>query len=1333
MIRHVHGTPHLNTGVHFLSSPPSRIGWVALGLGVFVLTGGIWLIHSAHRQADRYHRTALLNQAMLVAESLSPELVSELSGTEADVSSPVYLTIKNQLTLLRKAHTDCRFTYLMARRENGEVFFLADSEPPDSEDYSPPGQVYHEADEVEELLFETGVPVVVGPLEDRWGTWVTAYIAISDPKSNRVIALFGMDVAADQWSRTLLRAVIPFISLIATLLGLLVIATGLFMWRRRFDGSEPPWMTRLEPACVIVAGLIISAHAGYVAHQHSVTDQTSEFETLAASETELVATRIRTLRDRDLRAMTRFIETSTEITEEEFVQFSDILLIDPAIYAWAWVPEVSAGERAAFVQQAHDQGIDLEDIWEMDAEGRPVKAGDRPVYYPLLYINPPEKLERLTGFDGGSEEHRRHAITRAMQTKMAVSTPPIHLAFLGKDVVSIVIYKATRQQHAGCVALALNLRGILPADREHAAMHYTLATLNFDGPPTLLDAVCENTHAAHNEVLSRPLAAFDEIFWITAHPNVNLFQARAWRNTAGTFASGCVVTAAMAMLIGMPIRRRAALQHLVADRTDELRQKEAKFQLLTEAMRDVVWTMDTETLRITYISPSVLKLRGYTPEEVMAMPVSESLVESQREELLQKIRLRVEALRTGAISVDNYFVDEIEHPCRDGSTVWTEVVTNVRTNPDTGRIEVCGVTRDITERRRAEADYRKSQLFLSDLFEHSGALMYIKNLRGGYHMVNRKWEEVCGLSREQVLGNTDEVLFPESVARQFTANDREVMEKQRAIEIEEVLETPEGDRHFVSVKFPWRDDQGVVIGICGISTEITALKQSQIELVRLGSAIEQAAETVVITDIHGIIQYVNPAFSVVSGYSREEIIGQHTRLLKSGKQDEPFYQNLWTTISSGQVWTGRLVNRKKNGELYTEDATISPVYNHVGKLINFVAVKRDISREIEIEQQSAQSQKMELIGQLAGGVAHDFNNILQSMLGFTELAMMEDDLATLRRDFLPEIRRAGESAASLTRQLLAFSRRQVLEKKVVVLNELIERMGKMIRRVIGEDIQLDFHLHTEPGVVLVDPGQMEQVILNLVVNARDAMPQGGKLSITTSITTFSQDDLELHPEAIPGTFICLAVSDTGSGMTPEVRSHIFEPFFTTKGIGKGTGLGLATVFGIIKQHDGWISVYSEPGKGTEFHIYVPAHTNHARSDDTPPLPAAAPQGSGQHILLCEDEDMVRTLMARLLKRHGYRVQLAANAEEALQLFTTTSEPFDLVFSDVVLPGRSGLDLVSELKTIAPDLKVLMASGYTDDRTRWAHIKEQGWRYLQKPVSAHQLLQTLSDMLNPPNT
>jgi len=507
-------------------------------------------------------------------------------------------------------------------------------------------------------------------------------------------------------------------------------------------------------------------------------------------------------------------------------------------------------------------------------------------------------------------------------------------------------------------------------------------------------------------------------------------------------------------------------------------------------------------------------------------------------------------------------------------------------------------------------------------------------------------------------------------------------------------------------------------------------RRGQTERARLVMAIEQVAEAVVITDTHGYIQFVNTAFTTISGYTREEALGQHTRFLKSGRQDEAFYRDLWDTIIGGNVWTGRMINRKKNGEYYTEVATISPVFDLAGKLINFVAVKRDISREIEIEQQLAQSQKMEVVGQLAGGVAHDFNTILQSLLGYTELAITEDNLDVLRNDYLKEIRRGGESAAALTRQLLAFSRRQVLEKKIVVLNELIERMGKMIRRVIGEDITLIMHLDPHIGVLFIDPGQTEQVILNLVVNARDAMPDGGNLIINTSTVSFTKEDRELHPESIAGTFVCLSVSDTGKGMTDDVKHRIFEPFFTTKGIGKGTGLGLATVFGIVKQHDGWISVYSEPGNGSEFHIYLPVHSREENKPVVEP-PEHTPHGNGQRILLCEDEDMVRNLIARLLSRHGYQVQLAATAEDALALFTSSPEPFDLVFTDVVLPGRSGFDLVTELKSLAPNLKVLMASGYTDDRTRWSQIKQQGWRYLQKPVSSQTMLRTLDEMFNGP--
>jgi PAS domain S-box-containing protein len=1304
---------------------------VWLGLFILVVLGGL-LITTTYRDADQQHRVALLNQATLITESLNPALITQLTGTDADLSSPAYQTLKHQLMLMRQAHHQCRFVYLMSRRPNGEVYFLVDSEPPESEDYSPPGQVYHEADEVEAALFDNGSSLVVGPTVDRWGSWVTALVGMTDQKTGRVMALFGMDVAADEWSRGLRRATLPAALLTAALLALLAGASLLFIRRRRHAGAEPSWMTLLEPICVLSFGLLLAIFSAYTAYRHKHDEQITAFKTLAASETDLIASRIRSLQDKDLSVITRFVENSEEITREEFVYFSANLLNDPAIYAWTWIPEVQAKDRTTFIAHAQANGIPIDNLWEKSPDGIPVAAGERSVYYPVLFVNPIEQNEGLYGFDSGSETHRQQAITRAIKTKMAVSTPPIPLAHLGHDVTSMIVYQPTQLQHPGCIGLALNLRGILPAAHENASMHYALEILNLNQTPTLLDTTCTNIHAAYNTVLSRPLAAFNELFWITAHPNKNIFTSQAIRYAAWTFGSISMISAAMALLIGMPIRRRTELQRLVAMRTEELRQKEENFRVLTESMRDVVWTMDGESMRYTYISPSVFKLRGYTAEDVMARPATDIMAENQREDAARVIRQRVEALRSGAITTDTFFVDEIEQGCRDGTTVWTEVVTSVRTHPDTGRIELYGVTRDITERHRAEADYRKSQLFLSDLFEHSGALIYIKNRRGVYHMINRKWEEVTGLSRQQVIGNTDQALFPEAVARHFIANDNEVMEKQCAIEREEVLENPDGDRHFVSVKFPWRDARGEIIGVCGISTEITALKQSQIELARLASAIEQAAETVVITDLNGIVQYVNPAFCKVTGYTREEMLGQHTRMLKSGKQDDVFYQHLWSTLMRGQVWTGRLVNRKKNGELYTEDATISPVYDHNGKLINFVAVKRDISREIEIEQQLAQSQKMEIVGQLAGGVAHDFNNILQSMLGFTELAMMEDNIATLQREFLPEIRRAGESAASLTRQLLAFSRRQVLEKKIIVVNELIDRMGKMIRRVIGEDMLLEFMLTPHANLVCVDPGQMEQVILNLVVNARDAMPQGGRLIISTNVVSFSTDDLLLHPDALAGSFVCVTVSDTGSGMTPEVRRHIFEPFFTTKGIGKGTGLGLATVFGIVKQHDGWISVYSEPDKGTEFHIYLPRQTT-GETGEQAAASVPAPQGAGQRILLCEDEDMVRTLIARLLTRHGYQVQLAASAEEALEVFFSAPEPFDLVFSDVVLPGKSGFDLVSELKTRAPTLKVLMASGYTDDRTRWAQIKEQGWRYLQKPVSAHLLLQTLSDMLNKPST
>lgn len=507
-------------------------------------------------------------------------------------------------------------------------------------------------------------------------------------------------------------------------------------------------------------------------------------------------------------------------------------------------------------------------------------------------------------------------------------------------------------------------------------------------------------------------------------------------------------------------------------------------------------------------------------------------------------------------------------------------------------------------------------------------------------------------------------------------------------------------------------------------------KRSEEERNRLAHAIEQSAESVVITDPTGVIQYVNPAFTRVSGYTRDEAIGQHTRILKSGRQNEAFYAALWKTITSGNVWTGRFINRSKIGAFYVEDVTISPVFDPAKRIVNFVAVKRDITREIQTEEQLAQAQKMEVVGRLAGGIAHDFNNILQSIFGCVDLAALEEDPAKLREHYLPEIRAAAKSAAELTRQLLAFSRRQVLEKRQVDLNELIVNMSRMIERLIGEDIRLLTSLTPDLPPVWVDPGQIEQLIMNIAVNARDAMPDGGQLSISTTLVAISPEDVEQDPESRVGRFIKLSMTDTGVGMTEEVKQRIFEPFFTTKPAGKGTGLGLSTVFGVVKQHEGWIKVYSELGHGTALHVYLPVRESEISETRPRAIKGNIPQGKGERILLVEDEDHVRDLMLRMLVRHGYNVNLADTAENALDIFQRANGEFDLVCSDVVLPGKSGFDLAEELKKRAPNLKVLMVSGYTDDRTRWPQIKEKGWHYLQKPVTREMLLSTIHTMLNP---
>ena len=405
-----------------------------------------------------------------------------------------------------------------------------------------------------------------------------------------------------------------------------------------------------------------------------------------------------------------------------------------------------------------------------------------------------------------------------------------------------------------------------------------------------------------------------------------------------------------------------------------------------------------------------------------------------------------------------------------------------------------------------------------------------------------------------------------------------------------------------------------------------------------------------------------------------------------------------------------------------------PILDAQGRKLGAVVAAHDVSEKRQLERQLQQAQKMEAIGRLAGGIAHDFNNLLSVILGYGELILSDLEAGSALHGRISEIHRAGKRAADLTRQLLAFSRKQIIEPRILDLNALVLDTETMLRRLIGADVELVTRLASRIARVKADPGQLEQIILNLTVNARDAMPEGGKITFETADVECGAEFARRHPGAAAGPYVMLAVRDTGVGMTPEIKAKIFEPFFTTKEPGKGTGLGLATVYGIVRQSDGYISVDSRPGSGTTFSVYLP-HVEGPADGGTPRAAAGAPPKGVETVLVVEDEEAVRDLISEGLKQLGYSVLSARDGAQALEVSRRHPAPIHLLLIDVVLPGRSGREVAADLTRLRPDLAVLYTSGHTDDEAVRHRVLDHGPAFLQKPFSQSDLALKLREVLD----
>ncbi len=501
-----------------------------------------------------------------------------------------------------------------------------------------------------------------------------------------------------------------------------------------------------------------------------------------------------------------------------------------------------------------------------------------------------------------------------------------------------------------------------------------------------------------------------------------------------------------------------------------------------------------------------------------------------------------------------------------------------------------------------------------------------------------------------------------------------------------------------------------------LEREISWRKQVEAERHLLFEAINQSDESVVITDEVGDIVFVNPAFERLTGYSKQEAMGKNPRILQSGKHDKAFYEELWRTILNGKTWHGELINRRKDGALFTEKASISPVFDETGKIVNFIAVKHDITQQRSLEEQLRQAQKMESVGRLAGGVAHDYNNMLQVILCSAQLLLGRDDLKREIRHHLKQIEKAANRAADITRQLLAFSRKQAISPKPVNINVMLSKeILPMLDRLLGEDIELRFYSNADPAMIKIDPGQIHQAVTNLAINARDAMPDGGRLTIETENVVLDQDYCKNHLGATPGNYVMIAVSDNGIGIDKEIMPYIFEPFFTTKEEYRGTGLGLPSVYGIVKQSGGYITVYSEPGLGTTFKLYFPAYDENQVADFIDEEGQdIVDDNANLRILLVEDEKMVRNLTKNLLSDLGHTVLDAENPEEAIKKAEQETDKIDLLLTDLVMPGMNGPQLYEKIREIRPNIKVLYMSGYTSNVIAKHGILEKGVNFIQKP-------------------
>jgi len=670
---------------------------------------------------------------------------------------------------------------------------------------------------------------------------------------------------------------------------------------------------------------------------------------------------------------------------------------------------------------------------------------------------------------------------------------------------------------------------------------------------------------------------------------------------------------------------------------------------------------------------------------------------------------------------------------KDGRIISCRITASARKNARGNIIGYQGFIRDVTGQEHLQNALAENERKFRGFFENSAVFAYITNKNGNIIDVNSAALQLLGYTRKEISELKVADLYSDMNERKEFINEIE----QQGFVRDKPIHLKHKNGKILSLRdtaILIRDEQGRPIMYQGIIRDVTEQERLENEMRKLVTLLVQTEAEIVITDIQGNIEYVNPAFEKITGYSADEARGKNPRVLKSGRHDVRFYENLWNTITAGKPWNGRFINKRKNGSLYHEAANIFPIFDEKGVIQNYAAIKRDITQEVALEEQIQQASQLEAIGRLTGGVAHDFNNVLTIIRGNAETVLKDLGPGDSHYEEISGILKASQQATRVTNQLLAFSRQQIIRPVFLSANHILKALHTTLNRIIGEDIDFQYTLCKSGDTLLADRGQLEQCILNLVVNAQDAIRQKKsgkerKIVIKTKTITVGADrppSLSVLPE---GAYVVISVSDTGIGMNSETMEKVFEPFFTTKGPERGTGLGCSTVFGIVKQNGGVVQVTSKPGQGSTFTIYWPASEGVPEKLKSAKASFSRPVRGKETILVVEDDPDILKFVSQALESFGYTVYSAVNGEEALAFVRDQKKVIDLLFTDVIMPKMGGEELAEVLTRELPRLKIIFSSGYTDKHIAQDGILGPNTHFLQKPYGLKALSLKVREVLD----